>query len=448
MKDSPLRELLDALAEGLARPRHEWEAVVIALSILAGWALARGVHYRVAARLSAAAHAKVPLDVLQFSIEGVRRLAFPAMTLLLLWGGELALRAAGLIASAADARLLRLAMALVGALAAVRLLVYAMRRALTSVALIAAFERGIALTVWGISALYITGVLADVTDWLDATRIPIGNKTVSLWAMLTTVATTLVSLLVAMWVGSLVETRLMAAPGLDRNVRVVLGRIARAVLILVALLTALGMSGIDLTVLSVFGGALGVGLGLGLQRIASNYVCGFVLLLDRSLRIGDLITVAGSVDRYYGTVTQISTRYTLLRAMDGTESVIPNEMLVSGPVVNHSLSDPRVMLAVKVAVAYESDLELALQLSEQAARSTARVLADPPPAALLLEFGADGLQLEITFWIGDPQLGRLNVQSAVAIAVYKLYCARGITIPYPRRDIRIVSHAAPSGPPP
>ena len=210
---------------------------------------------------------------------------------------------------------------------------------------------------------------------------PIGNKTVSLWAMLTTVATTLVSLLVAMWVGSLVETRLMAAPGLDRNVRVVLGRIARAVLILVALLTALGMSGIDLTVLSVFGGALGVGLGLGLQRIASNYVCGFVLLLDRSLRIGDLITVAGSVDRYYGTVTQISTRYTLLRAMDGTESVIPNEMLVSGPVVNHSLSDPRVMLAVKVAVAYESDLELALQLSEHAAGSAAAGVRRRWPAA-------------------------------------------------------------------
>jgi len=401
----------------------------------------------VGARLNAAAHAKVPLDVLQFSIEGVRRLAFPVTALLLLWAGELALRAVGLIASAADARLLRLAMALVGALGAVRLLVYAMRRALTSVALIGAFERGIALTVWGVSALYVTGVLADVTQWLDATRIPIGKTTVSLWTMLTTVATTLISLLAAMWVGSLVETRLMAAPGLDRNVRVVLSRVVRAVLILVALLAALAASGIDLTVLSVFGGALGVGLGLGLQRIASNYVSGFVLLLDRSLRIGDLITVAGSVDRYYGTVTQISTRYTLLRAMDGTETVIPNEMLVSGPVVNHSLSDPRVMLVVKVAVAYESDLELALRLGEEAARSTARVLPDPAPAALLLEFGADGLQLEITFWIADPQLGRLNVQSAVAIAVYKLYSARGITIPYPRRDVRIVSHSEPAAPP-
>ncbi|HEY4039604.1 MAG TPA: mechanosensitive ion channel domain-containing protein [Burkholderiaceae bacterium] len=444
MNGSPLRELLDALSEGLARPRHEWEAVVIAASILAAWMLARSVQYRVEARLTAASHAKVPLDVLQFSVEGFRRLAFPATALVLLWIGEIALRLTGLIASAADARLLHLAVALVGALAVVRLLMYAMRRALKSIALIGAFERAIALAVWGISALYVTGALASVVDWLDSTTVPIGKTTVSLWTMLTTVVTTLVSLLVAMWAGSLLEARLMAAPGLDRNLRVLLGRVARAVLILVALLVALAMSGIDLTVLSVFGGAVGVGLGLGLQRIASNYVSGFILLLDRSLRIGDLITVAGSVERYYGTVTQISTRYTLLRSMDGTETVIPNEMLVSTPVVNHSLTDPRVLLTVKVAIAYDSDLELALRSAEDAARSTPRVLDDPPAAALLREFGADGLQLDLNFWISDPQVGRMNVQSAVAIAVYKLFSEKGISIPYPRRDVRIVSSSGPA----
>ena len=438
MNDSPLRELLEALAEGLARPRHAWEAVVIAVAIAAAWGLGRTVRYRVEARLSAAARDKVPLDVLRFSVEGARRLAFPATALLLLWAGELALRLAGLIGSTADARLLRLAMALVGALALVRLLVYAMRRALISVAVIAPFERAIAFTAWAVVAMYVTGVLADVTDWLQATQIPIGKTNVSLWAVLTSVAATLVSLLAAMWLGSLVETRLMSAPGLDRNVRVVLGRIARAVLILVAVLAALAVSGIDLTVLSVFGGALGVGLGLGLQRIASNYVSGFILLLDRSLRIGDLISVAGAVDRYHGTVTQISTRYTLLRAMDGTESVIPNELLVSAPVVNHSLSDRRVRVAVRISIAYESDLDLALRLGEQAARSTERVLADPPPGSLLVEFAADGLLLEIGFWIEDPEQGQMNVQSAVAIAVYRLYVDRGITTPYPRRDIRIL----------
>ncbi|HEX4584717.1 MAG TPA: mechanosensitive ion channel domain-containing protein [Burkholderiaceae bacterium] len=443
MNGSPLRELLDALAEGLARPRHAWEAVVIGVALAAGWVLARSVRSRVEARLTAAAHAKIPLDVLKFSIEGARRLAFPATALLLLWAGELAMRTAGLIANAADARLLRLAMALIGALAVVRLVVYAMRRALINVELIGTFERGIALTVWGVTALYVTGVLTDVTDWLEATRIPIGKTMVSLWAIFTGVTTTLVCLLAAMWIGSLVETRLMAAPGLDRNFRVVLGRVARAALMLIALLAALGLSGIDLTVLSVFGGALGVGLGLGLQRIASNYVSGFILLLDRSLRIGDLISVAGSVDRYYGTVTQINTRYTLLRAMDGTESVIPNEMLVSSPVVNHSLSDRRVRLAVRVSIAYESDLDLALRLGEEAARSTERVLADPPPGSLLVEFGADGLLLEIGFWIEDPEQGRMNVQSAVAIAVYKLYSDKGIAIPYPRRDVRVLAGSVP-----
>jgi len=299
-------------------------------------------------------------------------------------------------------------------------------------------------TVWGASALYVTGVLTDVTDWLEATRIPIGKTMVSLLAVLTAVVTTLVSLLAALWIGSLVESRLMATPGLDRNLRVVLGRVARAVLILIALLIALAVSGIDLTVLSVFGGALGVGLGLGLQRIASNYVSGFILLLDRSLRIGDPITVGGTADRYYGTVSRISTRYTLLRAMDGTETVIPNEMLVSSPVINHSLSDRRVRLAVRIAVAYEADLELALRLGEEAARSTERVLVDPPPASLLVEFAADGLLLEIGFWIEDPEEGRLNVQSAVAIAVFKLYSDRGIMIPYPRRDVRILAGSVPA----
>jgi small-conductance mechanosensitive channel len=447
MNSSPLRELVDALGQGLAQPRHAWEAAVIVLSIAAAWVLARAVQGRIEARLKAAALAKVPLDVRQFSIEGARRLAFPATAWLLLWAGELALRAAGLIASASDARLLRLALALVSALALVRVLVYALRRALVSVVLIGVFERAIALAAWGVAALYVTGVLADVVDWLQATRFPVGKTSVSLWAVITSVAATLVCLLVSMWIASLVESRLAATPGLDRNFRVVLGRVVRGLLLLVALLAALAISGIDLTVFSVFGGALGVGLGLGLQRIASNYVSGFILLLDRSLRIGDLITVAGAVERYTGTVTQINTRYTLLHALDGTETVIPNEMLVSTPVVNHSLTDPRVRLSVRITIAYESDLELALRLGEEAAGSTARVLSDPAPVALLIEFAADGLVLEIGFWIEDPANGRLNAQSAVARAIYQRYGAGGITVPYPRRDVRIVSGMAAGDPP-
>jgi small-conductance mechanosensitive channel len=436
MNGSPLGELLDALTQGLAQPRHAWEAAVIVAALSASIVLARMARWRIEARLKAAASAAVRVDILQFSIEGVRRLAFPVTALVLLGLGELALRLGHRLAGAADARLLRLAMVLVGALALVRLLVYGLRRALGSMQLIAVFERSIALLAWAILALYVTGALSDVVDWLQGTLIPVGHASVSAWTVLTAVVTTLVCLLAAMWVGSMIESRLAAAPGLDRNVRVVLVRVSRAVLILVSLLLALALSGIDLTVLSVFGGALGVGLGLGLQRIASNYVSGFILLLDRSLRIGDLI----SVDKYYGSVSQINTRYTLLRATDGTDTVIPNEMLVSSPVVNHSLSEPRVRLAVRISIAYESDLDLAMRLGAQAAARTARVLMDPAPATLLVEFAADGIVLEVDFWVADPEQGRANVQSDVGVAVYKQFCAAGINIPYPRRDIRVLGN--------
>ena len=434
MNGSPLGDLLDALAQGMIKPHHAWEAGVIAFALMAAVVLARTVRGRVEARLVAAARASVPVDVLQFSVEGARRLAFPVAALLLLWVGEGVLRLTRLVAGPADLRLLRLAMALVGVLALVRVVVYGLRRTLANVQLIAAFERSIALLAWVGSALYVTGALSDVVDWLEGTTIPVGRTSVSLWSIIAAVTTTGVCLLGAMWIGSMIDARLAREASLDRNVKFVLGRVSRAVLILVSLLLALALSGIDLTVLSVFGGALGVGLGLGLQRIASSYVSGFILLLDRSLRIGDLIMV----DKYYGTVAQINTRYTLLRGLDGTETVIPNEMLVSTPVVNYSLTDRFVRLTVRVAVEYGVDVQQALKLGTEAAAGTPRVLEDPPPMTLLVEFAADGLLLEVAFWVADPENGRLNVQSDVGVNVYRRFSEAGIGIPYPRRDIRIV----------
>ena len=168
------------------------------------------------------------------------------------------------------------------------------------------------------------------------------------------------------------------------------------------MLTALSLVGIDLTVLSVFGGALGVGLGLGLQRIASNYVSGFIILLDRSLTIGDMITV----DKFYGAVSQINTRYTVIKALDGTETIVPNEMLVSSPVINHSYTDRKGRAVVKVSVAYAADVDRALEILVEAAQGQPRVLSDPGPAAFITGFGADGIELEVGFWIPDPETGR------------------------------------------
>ncbi len=435
MKDSPLEELLQALAEGLARPQHFWAMVVIVVAVVGGWFVAKLVRRRIETRLAGGtARAGAAIDALRFSIDGVRRLAFPVTALLLLGAGEVALRLAGVLSRTADASLLRLALTLLAALALIRLLVYVLRRVFTNLALVAASERVIATGIWLVVALHVTGVLGDVVDWLDATKIPVGAARVSLWVVAMGALSLLVTLLAALWLGSALEARLMRAQQLEANLRVVASRALKALLLLVAVLLGLSMVGIDLTVLSVFGGALGVGLGLGLQRVASNYVSGFIILLDKSLRIGDLI----SVDKYTGVVTQINTRYSVIRALDGTEAIVPNEMLVSEPVTNQSYSDRKVLIRCNVQVSYASDVERALGLLQQAAQVSPRVLADPAPAAVLVDFGADGMNLALLFWIADPETGRLGVTSEVNREILRLFRANGIEIPFPQRDVRVV----------
>lgn len=435
MRGAPLEELLQAFAEGLARPQHFWAAVVIVVAVAGAWLVARLARRRIAARLSAAeGGGGTAVDALRFSIDGLRWLAFPVAALLLLAAGEILLRAAGVVTRAADARLLRLALTLAAALALIRLVVHVLRRAFSNVALVAASARTIALAIWFVVALHFTGVLGDVVEWLDATRIPVGTARVSLWVIAMGALSVLATLLVALWIGSALEARLMRAQQLEPNLRVAAARALKAVLLLIAVLVGLSIVGIDLTVLSVFGGALGVGLGLGLQRVASNYVSGFIILLDKSLRIGDLITV----DQHTGVVTQINTRYTVIRALDGTEALVPNEKLVAEPVTNQSYSDRKVLIRCNVQVSYATDVERALALLRQAARVSPRVLDDPAPGAMLVDFGADGLNLALTFWIADPENGRLSVTSDVNREILRLFRDNGIEIPFPQRNVRIV----------
>src|SRR4030095_5113659 len=248
-------------------------------------------------------------------------------------------------------------------------------------------ERWIALLIWLGVALYLSGVLGDVVASLESVRFSVGKSKISLWDILIGALSVVVTVIAALWFCSSVEARLMGAESLTANSRVVLVRVLKAVLLVVAVLVALSSVGIDLTVLSVFGGALGVGLGLGLQRIASNYVSGFIILLDRSLSIGDMITV----DKFYGAVSQINARYTVMKSLDGTETIVPNEMLVSTPVINHSYSNTTVQVVVKLSVAYSADVDRALQILVEAATAQTRVLADPPPSAFITGFGADGV---------------------------------------------------------
>ena len=220
--------------------------------------------------------------------------------------------------------------------------------------------------------------------------------------------------------------------------RKIAANLMRAALLFVGVLVALSAAGIDLTALSVLGGALGVGLGFGLQKLAANYVSGFVILAERSLRIGDMVRIDG----FEGRITDIATRYTIVRALNGRESVIPNEMLITQRVENLSLADRRVMASTVVQVAYGTDLDALSPAVVEAVLAVERVLPEPGPAVQLSNFAADGLELTVVFWINDPENGTGAVRSDVNRAILRVFDTHAIEIPYPHRVVRVRAEGA------
>jgi small-conductance mechanosensitive channel len=206
---------------------------------------------------------------------------------------------------------------------------------------------------------------------------------------------------------------------------------------LIGMLIALSMVGIDLTVLSVFGGALGVGIGLGLQKVASNYIAGFTILLDRSIRVGDMITV----DNRFGVVSKVTARYVVVRSLDGVEAIVPNETLVTTTVLNHSYSSREIKVGVPVQISYDSDVDLAARLMKEAALAEPRTLrtATTTPAVLVLGFADNGINLELAVWINDPENGQGNLRSDLNISIWRAFQAHGIKLPYPQREVRILA---------
>jgi small-conductance mechanosensitive channel len=237
-----------------------------------------------------------------------------------------------------------------------------------------------------------------------------------------------------MWLGRVAEGRLLRAEHLDSNLRVAFARLVNALLVVIAVLITLPLVGIDLTVLSIFGGALGVGLGFGLQKIASNYMSGFIILVERSIRHGDMVTA----DNFYGQVQAITTRSVIVKALDGREAIIPNETFITQTVLNHSLTNRKVRIGLPVQISYGSDLEKAMALMAVAAKANPRVLDDPQPASYLVRFADSGFDLELGFWIGDSESGQLNVRSELNLAIWRDFRREGIEIPYPRREVRLL----------
>jgi len=337
---------------------------------------------------------------------------------------------------------LAIAMPILIALAVIRMIAYALRRLFPTRTWLPAFEIAIGTTIWGFAVLYFLGVLPEIRTTLEQLVIPLGKQSVSLWTMFTGIAVVVVALVVTLWISGFIEQRLALATQLDANLRVVLAKFVRAVLIVVAVLIALEQIGFDLTLLTVFGGALGVGIGLGLQKLASNYIAGFTILLDRSIRIGDLVTVDGRT----GIVSSATSRYIVVRSGDGVEAIVPNETVVTTTVLNHSYTTPQVRVTVQVQVSYASDVEKALGLLVEIASREARVLRGAQgPKAFVVSFADSGINLELGVWISDPHVGHLDLRSSLNLAILKAFAANGIQIPYPQRDVRIVRESVQSG---
>ena len=422
----PLSTLLTDLFDDLRAPGVLWQVAAIAVSALLGWGIARLLRNAYLDRRDGDG------SFMRLGVESFARVLSPLLALGLMALAKL------VMVRYQHVNLLRVAMPLATSLVLVRLAFYLLRRVFikrgTDASAILTFGKIFAGLVWIGVALYITGLWDDVFAFLNDTTLPLGRNKVSLEAILQAGISVVVLLMMALWAGAALDERLMGMKTVHSSLRVVIARTSRALLIVIAVLVSLSMVGIDLTVLSVFGGALGVGLGLGLQKIASNYVSGFVILLERSLSIGDMI----AVDKYAGKVTHINTRYTVLQGLDGVETVLPNEMLISGPVQNQSLSNRSVRVATTLTVAYDSDLTVVIPLIEQAGVTVARVLAEPPPAVSLLRFSNDGYELELGFWIQDPENGKGGVLSDVNKKIYALIQAGQVKLAYPSRDTKLI----------
>lgn len=327
-------------------------------------------------------------------------------------------------------------------LLAIRLTVRVLHRAFPTSSLMRAVERWVSWLAWIGVVLWVTGVLPLVLAELDQIQWTVGSTKISVRNALEGLVTSVLVLVIALWVSAALEARLLAGAVENLSVRKMAANALRALLLFVGLMFALSAAGIDLTALGVLGGALGVGIGFGLQKLASNYVSGFVILAERSMRIGDVVRV----DNFEGRITDINTRYTVIRALNGRESIVPNEMLITQRVENSSLADPKIALTTTVQVAYGTDLQALMPALAEGVRGVPRVLSDPPPGIQLSAFGADGLELTIAFWIGDPDKGTGNVRSDVNLALLRVLDEQGVEIPFPQRVVRALPAPAPTPP--
>lgn len=408
------------LLGSLLQPTALTELGVLVGCLVLAWALVRLL------RGQTAAHGSIWFG--ERIVDGV---LFPVLALALAFGARL------LLAGTLKIAVFKLAIPILLSLLVIRLAVRVLQVTFPSAGWVRPIERTVSWIAWLAVVLWITGVLPLLLEAMDEVSWKVGSTKLTLRNLVEGTVTAGLVLVVALWISAAIEKQLLRGTGDDLSMRKIAANLVRALLLFLGLILAMSAVGIDLTALSVLGGAVGVGLGFGLQKIAANYVSGFVILAERSLRIGDMVRI----DNFDGRVTDIRTRYTVIRALSGREAIVPNEMLITQRVENLSLADMKVLLSTTVQVAYGTDVRALQAKVVDAVTQVPRVLADPAPSCQLAEFAADGMNLTINFWIADPENGQGNVRSDVNLAVLELFDREGIEIPFPQRVMHHIGNA-------
>lgn len=326
-----------------------------------------------------------------------------------------------------SSRIINTAMSLLSAWVVIRLV--------TSILREPAWRRYIALLTWTLAALHILNLLHAFLGLLDSLAVTLGGVRISILLIIKAVIFLTILLRLSLGASSLLEKRIRTMEGLTPSIQVLLSKALKITLLAVAVIVTLSSLGINLSAFAFFGGAIGVGVGFGLQKVVSNLVSGVILLLDRSIKPGDVIEVGST----YGRIESLGARYVSVATRDNTEYLIPNEDLITTQVINWSFSDKLVRLKVEVGVSYNSDIHEVMRLMLAAAAGIPRVLSNPKPLCQLKNFGDSSIDMELRLWISDPENGVSNVCSDVRIAVWDAFKANGIEIPFPQRDLHIKS---------
>jgi small-conductance mechanosensitive channel len=364
------------------------------------------------------------------AVRSLQRLAWPLTVLVLAVPARAILNFYELPVTVLD-----IAIPVLLALAVIRISVYILRKAFTINPLLKSSENILALLAWIIVILYLVGWLPLVTGILDSMAITIGETRVSVLSALKLSSIVIIAFILALWLSEAINRQLGRMPGITPSMQVGINKFSRFFLSTLAFLIALNAVGINLSSLAIFGGALGVGLGFGLQRIASNFISGFILVMDRSIKPGDIITIGDK----FGWVHELKARYVVVRNREGVDTLIPNENLITSEVINWSYADRNVRISIPIQISYDNDPEQAMEVMLGCAFSSPRVLQEPPPTVRLTEFGDSGIELQLRIWISDPENGFAPVRSDINVAIWRAFKAAGITIPYPQRDIHVKS---------